>query len=179
MMDCQKALKEAKGDLEKAIELLRKKGMASASKKAARTTKQGSIGSYIHMGGKIGVLVEINCETDFVARNEEFKNFVKDVAMQIAAAAPLYVSREEVPAEIVEKEKDIFKSQIDSKKPANVVGKIIDGKLDKFYQDVCLLEQPFIKDDKLSIKDYLTQQVAKLGENMAIKRFVRFQVGEE
>jgi len=179
MTDCQKALVEADGNIDEAVAILRKKGAALASKKAARATQQGRIEAYIHLGGKLGVLVEVNCETDFVAKNEEFKKFTKDIAMQIAASAPAYVKREDVPADVVEKEKEIFASQIDSKKPKNVVEKIIEGKLDKFYAAVCLLEQPFIKDDKITIKDYLTQQIGKIGENMSINRFTRFAVGEE
>ncbi len=178
IMDCKKALADAGGDLQKAVEILRKKGIDTASKKSIRQAKDGSIASYIHMGGKIGVLVEVNCETDFVARTEDFQNFVKDVAMQIAAASPLYVSREDVPAEWIEKEKEIAKEQIKDK-PAQVAEKIVLGKLDKRFQDVCLLEQKFIKDDKQTIKDVLTAVIAKTGENMVIRRFVRFELGEK
>jgi len=179
MMDCQKALAETKGNLEKAVELLRKKGIAKASKKIARTTGQGCVESYIHTGGKLGVLLEVNCETDFVARNDEFKRLVKDIAMQVAAGVPLYIKREDVPASVIKKEKEILSSQVDTKKPKNIIDKIVEGKLEKFYQEVCLLEQPFIKDEKITINDLVVQQISKLGENITIKRFVRFQVGEE
>ena len=178
VLDCKKALKEAGGDLNKAIEILRKKGIALASKKASRTAKEGVIGSYLHLNHKIGVLVDVNCETDFVARNKEFKNFVKDISMQIAASHPKYVSREDVPEETVDKEKDIIKAQIKGK-PANVIDKITDGKLEKFYEEACLLEQPFIRDTNIILKAYLTSVIAKTGENIIIRRFVRYQVGEE
>ncbi|RME64109.1 MAG: translation elongation factor Ts [Nitrospirae bacterium] len=179
MMDCKKALTEAGGDFDKAVEILRKKGIAQAEKKAARQTSEGIIGSYIHMD-KIGVLVEVNCETDFVARNDEFKAFVKDLAMHIAAASPKYLDRESVPQEVIEKEKEIYRDQIKDK-PANVVDKIVEGKLEKFYEANCLMEQVFIKDpeQKKKIKDLLTEMIAKIGENIKIRRFVRFQVGEE
>ncbi|MFH1459341.1 MAG: translation elongation factor Ts [Candidatus Omnitrophota bacterium] len=177
-MDCKKVLSETGGDIEKAIAELRKKGLAVAAKRSGRTAKEGLVESYIHMGGKIGVMVEINCETDFVARNEDFKQFVKDVAMHIAAANPTYLNSDEVPEEIIEREKDIIKSQAGNK-PANVVEKMIAGKLNKFYQEVCLLDQPFVKDDKISIKDYLNSVIAKIGENILIRRFARFQLGEE
>jgi len=135
--------------------------------------------SYIHTGGKLGVLLEVNCETDFVARNDEFKRLVKDIAMQVAAGVPLYIKREDVPASVIKKEKEILSSQVDTKKPKNIIDKIVEGKLEKFYQEVCLLEQPFIKDEKITINDLVVQQISKLGENITIKRFVRFQVGEE
>jgi elongation factor Ts len=183
MMDCKMALKEASGDPKKAIEILRKKGLSSAKKKAGRATKEGVIQSYVHMGGKIGVLVEINCETDFVARNEDFKNFAKDIAMQIAASNPSYLKKEDVPASVLDKEREIIKAQIPAskgkEKPQQVVDKIVSGKLEKFYEDVCLLEQPFIRDQETKIKDLLTSVIAKIGENIAIRRFVRYQLGEE
>jgi len=178
VMDCKSALKEAGGNVDKAVEILRKKGVALASKKSSRAVKEGAIGSYLHMGNKIGVLVEVDCETDFVAKNKDFKDFVKDIAMQVAASHPRFVSKEDVPAEAVEKEKDIIKAQIKGK-PANVVEKIVGGKLEKFYEESCLLEQPFIKDTDTKVKDYLTSIIAKIGENMIIRRFTRYQVGEE
>jgi len=177
-MDCKNALENTKGDVDKAVDELRKKGLAIAAKKSSRVAKEGCIESYIHLGGKIGVLVEINCETDFVARNEQFKQFVKDVAMQIAASNPRYLKIEDVPQEIVEKEKEILKAQAPDK-PANILEKMLVGKLNKFYQEVCLLEQLYIKDDKIKIKDYLTSVVAKIGENIVIRRFTRYQLGEE
>ncbi|MFQ3573696.1 MAG: translation elongation factor Ts [Thermodesulfovibrionales bacterium] len=178
MMDCKKALDDAKGDIQKAIEILRQKGLAAAQKKAARTASEGLIGSYIHMD-KIGVLVEVNCETDFVARTDDFRGLVKDIAMHIAAANPQYLSREAIPSDVIEKEKEIYRKQIENK-PPQVVEKIVEGKLEKFYSDMCLLEQVFIKDpeQKLKIKDLITQKIAKLGENILVKRFVRFQLGE-
>ncbi len=175
---CQKALKESGGDVDKAVEILRKQGVALASKKAGRTAKEGRVESYIHQGGKIGVLVEINCESDFVARNDDFKTFVKDVAMQIAATNPMYVKREDVPAAALAKETEIIKAQLVGK-PAASVEKIIEGKLNKFYEDACLMEQPFVKDPSLKIKDILTSMIGKIGENIVIRRFVRFQTGEE
>jgi len=186
MMDCKNALKEASGDGQKAIEILRKKGLMKAQKKSTRTAKEGLIESYIHTNGKIGVLVEINCETDFVARNEDFKAFTKDITMQIAAAHPMYVKREDVPGEVVEKEKEIIKAQLEDssakdgkKKPADVIEKIITGKLEKFYEETCLIEQPFIKDQNVKVRDLLTNLVSKIGENILIRRFVRYQLGEE
>lgn len=178
MMECKSALKEAEGDIEKAVAILRKRGIVKAAKKASRTAGEGVIEAYIHMGNKIGVLLEVNCETDFVARNEEFKATIKDIAMQIAAVHPLYVSREDVPAERLEKEKEIFKSQVKGK-PENVVDKIVEGKVEKFYSDVCLVDQPFIKNPDQKIKDLVSELVLKLGENIVIKRFSRYQVGEE
>ena len=175
---CQKALKESGGDVDKAVEILRKQGAAMASKKIGRTAKEGRVESYIHQGGKIGVLLEVNCESDFVARNDDFKTFVKDVAMQIAAANPMYVRKEEVPAAALAKETEIIKAQLTGK-PAAAAEKIIEGKLNKFYEDACLMEQPFIKDQSLKIKDVLTSMIAKIGENIVIRRFVRFQAGEE
>ncbi len=178
MMDCKKALTEANGDLKTAMEILKKRGQIVALKKAGRTAKEGVIEAYIHSNSKIGVLLEVNCETDFVARNEDFRRFVKDLCMQIAASSPVYVSREEVPKAIIEREKDIFKEQTKGK-PKNVIEKIVNGKLEKFYSEICLMDQAFIKDDKLSIKDYLTNIIGKIGENIVIRRFVRFQVGED
>ena len=179
IMDCKEALAETKGDIEKAITLLRKKGKEVASKRQGKSTAQGYVGSYIHAGGKIGVLVEVNCETDFVARNEDFQAFTKEVAMQVAASNPLYISRENVPAKVLETEKEVIGAQVDSKKPEAVKEKIIAGKLEKFYQEACLLEQAYIRDAKMSIGDYLDSLVAKIGENIVIARFVRFEVGEE
>ncbi len=180
MMECKKALEACNGDMEKALVYLREKGIAVAQKKASRAANEGLIASYIHAGGKIGVLVEINCETDFVARNDDFKEFAKDIAMQIAAVKPLYIKREDVPAEVIEKEKEIYTTQAkQTGKPEKVIEKIVEGKLEKFYEEVCLVDQPFIKDSNLKIKDLLTQLVAKIGENIQIKRFARFQVGEE
>ncbi|HEY8901755.1 MAG TPA: translation elongation factor Ts [Chthoniobacterales bacterium] len=178
MMDCKRALEEAGGDLVKADEILRKKGMAGNAKKAGRAAKEGVCASYIHLQGKVGVLVEINCETDFVAKNENFREFVKDITLHIAAANPTCVSREQVDSAIVERERDIFRAQVQGK-PANIVEKIVDGKVDKFYSTICLLEQAFIKNPDLTIKDYVNSKIAELGENIIIRRFVRYQVGEE
>ena len=178
MMECKKALTESNGDFEKAIDLLRQKGLATASKKAGRTASEGLIESYIHMG-KIGTMIEVNCETDFVARTDDFKQLVKDIAMHIAAATPVYLSREDVPRDVLEREKEIYKVQV-ANKPSQVVEKIIEGKLEKFYTDFCLLDQIFIKDtaQKMKIKDLITEKIAKLGENIMIKRYARFQLGE-
>jgi len=179
MMDCKKVLGEAGGDLAKAEELLRKKGLAAAAKKATRAATEGAVASYIHMGGKIGVLVEVNCETDFVARTEGFQALVKDIAMQIAAAAPLYVRREDVPPEVVSKEAEIAKHQArEQKKPEAIIEKIAAGKVEKYYAETCLLEQPFVKDDKKKIQDVLTEAIAKIGENLQVRRFSRFVLGE-
>ena len=179
MMDCKKALAETAGDFTKAEEYLRKKGLSAAAKKAGRIASEGAVASYVHMGGKIGVLVEVNCETDFAARSEAFQQLVKDIAMQIAASAPLYVRREEVPAALVEKEMEIARGQArEQKKPEAIVEKIAQGKVDKYFREVCLLEQPFVKDDKLAVQDVLTQAVAKIGENMQVRRFARFVLGE-
>jgi len=179
ILDCQKALTENGDDIEKAIDYLRQKGLAAAAKKAGRETNQGLIHSYIHMGGKIGVLIEVNCETDFVARNEEFKAFVNDLALQIAAANPSYVKREDIPADLVEREKAIFEGQAkELGKPAAALPKIVEGKLEKFYQENCLLEQSFIKDPSVIVKDLVAQKVSKIGENMNIRRFTRFQLGQ-
>ena len=178
MMDCKKALVEAGGDLEKAEDILRKKGIASASKKASRSVKEGVVASYIHLHGKVGVLVEVNCETDFVAKNDIFRELVKDLTLHIAAAHPIYVVRDEVPEAVVEREREIYREQVKGK-PANVVEKIVDGKLDKFYGSVCLLDQAFIKDPDKTIKDLVASKIAELGENIVIRRFARFAVGEE
>lgn len=180
MMECKKALEASNGDMEKAIVYLRERGVAAAQKKATRVAKEGLIGSYIHAGGKIGVLVEVNCETDFVARNDDFKELVKDIAMQIAAVKPLYVKREDIPQEVLEKEKEIYLTQAkNSGKPEKVWDKIVEGKLESFYQEVCLYDQPFIKEQKMKVKDLITQAVGKIGENIQVRRFVRFQLGEE
>ena len=178
MMDCKRALTESKGDLAAAEDFLRKKGIASAGKKASRTAKEGTIASYIHLQGKVGVLVEINCETDFVAKNDTFRAFVKDVTLHIAAAHPLYVSREQVPEKLILSEREIYAAQVMGK-PASIVEKIVDGKLDKFFSTVCLLEQPFIKNPDVTIKDLLNSKIAELGENMVIRRFTRYMVGED
>lgn len=178
VVDCKKALRESNGDIDKAIEILRKQGVALASKKIGRTAKEGRIESYIHLGGKIGVLVEVDCESDFVARNDDFKTFVKNLAMQVAASNPLYVTKEDVTEAAVKKETEIIKAQLTGK-PAAAADKIVEGKLTKFYEEVCLLEQPFIKDPGLKVKDVLTSMIAKIGENIIIRRFMRFQVGEE
>jgi elongation factor Ts len=179
MMDCKKALTETSGDFEKAIDYLRKKGIASASKKAGRTTKEGSVSSYIHGEGRVGVLLEVNCETDFVARTEQFKTFVKDVSMHIAAANPLYVKSDEVPADLVAKEKEIAVAQMQaSGKPAAVLEKIAEGKLKKYFEDTCLLNQVFVKDPNKTIELLLKEAISALGENIIIRRFARFQLGE-
>ncbi len=179
IMDCKKALQESDGDLEKAIEYLRKKGIASAQKRSGRKAQEGVIDSYIHPGNRIGVLVEVNCETDFVANTGDFRQFVKNVAMQIAAANPLVVSREELPPEVIEKEKEIYREQMKtSGKPDHIVEKIVEGKLEKYFQDVCLLEQGYIRDPEKSVKDLLTEVIARIGENIVIRRFVRYQLGE-
>jgi elongation factor Ts len=176
-MDCKRALAEASGDLEKAETILRTKGIASASKKVSRVTKEGIVAAYIHLQGKVGVLVEVNCETDFVAKNEIFREFVKDITLHIAAAHPLYVSREDVPAKTIEAETAIYEAQVKGK-PANVVSKIVAGKLDKFYSTICLLEQGFIKNPDQTIRDLLSAKIAELGENIVIRRFTRYLVGE-
>ena len=179
MMECKAALTEANGDMEAAITLLRKRGLASAAKRAGRTTSQGVIGSYIHMGGKIGVLVEVNCESDFVARTDDFNNLVKELGMHIAAASPRWLRREDVPADEVEKEKAIYRSQMEKEnKPAHVIDKIIEGKLGSFYSQFVLVDQPFVRDDKMTVSQLVAQASAKTGENVQISRFVRFRVGE-
>jgi elongation factor Ts len=177
MMDCKRALTESGGDLEKAETILRTKGIAGASKKATRAAKEGIVASYIHLQGKVGVLVEVNCETDFVAKNANFREFVKDITLHVAAAHPLYVSREEVPAKTIEAERAIYEAQVKGK-PANVVSKIVDGKLDKFYSTVCLLEQGFIKNPDQTIKELVSSRITELGENIVIRRFTRYLVGE-
>ncbi|MBA2123741.1 translation elongation factor Ts [bacterium Unc6] len=177
--DCRQALDQSRGDINLAIEILRKKGIALVAKRSGRTTKEGMVASYIHHNGKLGVLVEINCETDFVAKNEEFQSFVKDITLQVAASAPLYVKKEDIPSDVCEKEKEILKAQISGNKPAVAIDKIIEGRLQKFYEEKCLLEQPYVKDPNKKIKDLLGEIVGKIGENILIRRFVRFQVGEE
>lgn len=180
VMDCKKALEQSNGNMEKAVELLREWGVASARKKANRETVEGVIYSYVHPGNRIGVLVEVNCETDFVARNQDFQNFVKEISMQIAAANPIYISKEDIPKEVLEKEKQIYMSQFsDSKKDAKTIEKIIEGKLTKFYSEVCLMEQAYIRDESIKIKDLVQSNIAKFGENIRIRRFVRYQLGEE
>jgi elongation factor Ts len=178
MMDCKRALVESDGDLEKAEDILRKKGIASASKKASRSANEGVVASYIHLNGKVGVLTEVNCETDFVAKNETFRDFVKDITLHIAAAHPLYVSRDQVPNAVIEREKDIYRGQVKDK-PANFIEKIVEGKLDKYFAGVCLLDQPFIKDPDHTIKDLVSRKISELGENIIIRRFSRFVVGED
>jgi len=179
MMECKSALVESGGNEEKAVELLRKKGLASAAKRAGRTTSNGIVGSYIHMGGKVGVLVEVNCETDFVARTEAFQGLVKELALHIAAAEPKYVRREDVPADVLEKEREIYRAQFaDSGKPANVVEKIVDGKLGSFYSQVVLLDQPSVRDQSVTISQMIADASAKTGENIGVSRFARFKVGE-
>lgn len=184
MMDCKKALSETGGDMEKAVDFLRKKGLAVAQKRADRATSEGVVETYIHAGGKLGVMVEIGCESDFVAKSDMFKAFAKDVAMQIAASNPLAIKREEIAADLVARETEIFKNQLEEAdkksgkpKPADIAAKIITGKLDKYYADNCLMEQIFVKNDKLTIQDLLNEIVAKIGENITVKRFARFQVG--
>lgn len=181
MMDCKKALVEANGDEEKAIELLRKSGLAQAAKRAGREAKEGLIDSYIHTGSKLGVMVELNCETDFVAKTDEFKALARNISLHVAATNPVAVSREEVPQETIDKEKEIFKAQIEAggkKKPPEIMEKIISGKLDKFYSEICLLEQPYVKDPDKTVGDLVTEMAGKLGENIILRRFYRMQVGE-
>jgi len=181
VMDCKAALTEAKNDIEKAIQYLREKGMASAVKKAERVAKQGLVYAYIHAGGKLGVLLEMNCETDFVARTEDFQNLCKEVAMQVAAANPLYLKREEVPGDVLEKEREIYKAQLKEEgKPEKVWDKIIEGKVEKFYSQVCLMDQPYIRDTsgKEKVSNLITNAVAKIGENIVVRRFARFVLGE-
>ncbi len=183
MMECKKALTEAGGNEEQAVEILRKRGMATAGKKAGRVAAEGAVGSYIHMGGKVGVLVEVNCETDFVARTEEFQALVKDIAMHIAAAEPRFVTREEVPADILDKEREITRAQIandpkNANKPEQVVEKIVEGRLNKFYEEAVLLDQPFVKDPAKTINELLTEKIAKTGERITVRRFTRYKMGE-
>jgi elongation factor Ts len=180
MMDCKQALTEAKGNLEEAVVLLRKKGVSVAAKKATRVTSEGSVASYIHAGGKIGVLVEVNCESDFVARTDDFKELVHDIAMHIAASDPRFVRKEDVTPEAFEREKDIYRAQAAATgKPPQVIEKIVAGKMEKFYEEVCLLEQPFIKDQAINISQLIAAKVGKLGENIAVRRFARFKVGDQ
>ena len=179
VVDCKVALQEGKGDVDKAIEYLRRKGLATAAKKAGRVAADGLVTSYIHAGGKIGVLVEVNCETDFVAKTEDFQTFVKNIAMQVAAANPQYVRREEITGEVLDKEREIYRAQaMESKKPEKVIEKIVEGKLEKYYSEVCLLEQTYIKDGDLTVKEVLDALIGKIGENIQIRRFARFQLGE-
>jgi elongation factor Ts len=183
MMECKKALTEADGNEEQAVEILRKRGMASAGKKAGRVAAEGAVGSYIHMGGKVGVLVEVNCETDFVARTEEFQALVKDIAMHIAAAEPRYVTRDEVPSDLLDKEREITRAQIandpkNANKPEQVVEKIVEGRLNKFYEEAVLLDQPFVKDPAKTVNELLTEKIAKTGERISIRRFSRYKMGE-
>ena len=180
MMDCKQALTETGGDIEKAVEFLRKKGLATAQKRAGRSMSEGTIQTYIHMGGKLGVMVEVGCETDFVAKNEDFIQFAKDIAMHIAATNPVAISTEQVPQEVLDKEMDIYRAQaLEMGKPEKIVDKIAEGRLKKFYQENCLMEQAFVRDPDISVTDLLNQLIAKIGENISIKRFARFQIGEE
>ncbi len=180
MMDCKKALVECEGDFEKAIKYLREKGIADAAKRSGRTAKEGVVYSYIHPGNRIGVLVEVNCETDFVARNDQFQQFAKDIAMHIAASNPSHISRDEVPESVVEAEREVLVNQAKaSGKPEKVIDKIVQGRLEKFYGQICLLEQPFIKDPNLSVEDLLKETIGRIGENIVIRRFARYQLGEE
>jgi len=179
MMDCKRALVESNGDFEKAVDLLREKGLAKAAKKADRVASEGLVVSYIHGNGRIGVLLEVNCETDFVARNEEFKAMCHDIAMQVAAANPTYVSREEVPEEVLQKEKSILRAQaLNEGKPEKIVDKMVEGRLEKFFQENCLLDQPFIKDQDKNVQQYVNETIAKIGENINVRRFARFVLGE-
>ncbi len=179
VVDCKNALIEAEGDLDKAVDTLRKKGLALAAKKVGRITKEGIVDAYIHPGDRLGVLIEVNCETDFVARTQEFKRFVRDIALQIAASEPIAVSREDLASDVIEREKEIYRSMVkDSKKPPEIIEKIVDGKLEKFYADVCLLEQPFVKIPEKTVGEYIKEQIAKFGENIVVRRFVRFRLGE-
>jgi len=179
MMDCKKVLTEANGDMEKAIELLREKGLAAAVKKSSRIAAEGVVDSYIHMGGKIGVLLEVNCETDFVAKTDEFKALVKDIAMQIAAANPKYLRKEDVDTAELDKEKEILRAQaLNEGKPEKIVDKMVEGRIQKYFKEVCLLEQPFVKDPDKSVQDLVTEKIAKIGENISVRRFVRYEMGE-
>ena len=179
MMDCKKALTEANGDMEKAIELLREKGLAAAVKKSGRIAAEGIVDSYIHLGGKIGVLLEVNCETDFVAKTDEFRALVKDIAMQIAAANPKYLRKEDVDTAELEKEREILRAQaLNEGKPEKIVDKMVEGRIQKYYKEVCLLEQPFVKDPDKSVQDLVTEKIAKIGENISVRRFARYEMGE-
>jgi elongation factor Ts len=180
IMDCKKALVDGDGDLDKAIDILRKQGISKAVKKSGRKTTEGLIGSYVHLGGRIGVLIEVNCETDFVAGTDVFKEFVKDLTLQIASTQPLYLTREEVPAEILEKEREIYRTQaLNEGKPEKVVDRIVDGRIKKFYAEACLIEQPFVKDDQITVHELLERTIGTTGENITIRRFVRYLLGEE
>jgi elongation factor Ts len=179
MMDCKKALAESGGNFEKAVDYLRQKGLATAARRAGKVASEGQIGSYVHAGGKIGVMVEVNCETDFVAKTDDFQAFAKDVAMHIAASSPLYIQRENVPPEVLEREREIYRAQArEAGKPEKIMEKIVEGKLEKYYSEVCLLEQPFVKDPDRTVQDLLNGLIGKLGEKVEIRRFIRFQVGE-
>lgn len=179
MMDCKKALSQCQGDMEKAIDFLREKGLASAAKKAGRITAEGLVESYIHAGGRIGVLVEINCETDFVAKTDEFKNLVRDIAMQIAATRPEYVKKEDVPQHIIDREKEVLAAQAANEgKPEKIIQKMVDGRIEKFYKEICLLEQPYIKDDDKTVQQLITEKISSIGENISVRRFVRYELGE-
>jgi len=179
MMDCKRALEKSEGDIDKAVDVLREQGMASAAKKSGRLVKEGIIHSYIHPGDRLGVLLELNCETDFVARTDEFRGLAKDISMQVAATNPLVISRSDLKEDLIQKEKDIYRAQAKSQdKPEKVIDRIVQGKLEKYFQEVCLLEQPFIKDEHKSVLDIITETIAKLGENITVKRFSRFRVGE-
>ena len=179
MMDCKRALQDTNGDIDKAIELLRERGLAAAAKKSGRIAAEGLVDSYIHFGGKIGVLVEVNCETDFVAKTDDFKSFVRDIAMHIAAANPQYLSRDDVPQEVVEKEREILRIQtLNEGKPEKIVDKIVDGRINKFYKEVCLLEQPYVRDPDKTVQDVVMETIAKFGENINIRRFTRYEMGE-
>ncbi|HOE18221.1 MAG TPA: translation elongation factor Ts [Syntrophorhabdaceae bacterium] len=179
LMDCKEALKHSGGDMEKAIEFLREKGLAKLQKRMGKVASEGIIASYIHTGGKVGTIVEVNCETDFVANTKEFQEFAKDIAMQITASVPLYVKREDIPVEVIEKEKNIYRKQaLESGKPEKIIDKIAEGKLEKFYQEVCLVEQSFIKNPDISVKDLLEELIVKMGEKILVNRFIRFQLGE-
>ncbi len=179
MMDCKKALQEAEGNEEKAVDILREKGLSAAARRSGRAANQGIVDSYIHLGGKIGVLVEVNCETDFVARNEEFRAFVRNICLQVAATGPAYLGKDDVPESVLEKERQIIKTQaLNDGKPEKVIDKIIEGRLDKYYSDNCLLEQAFVKDEDIKINELLTDMIAKIGENIVIRRYSRFEIGE-
>ena len=180
VMECKEALRESRGDVEKAIEILRKKGHARAQAKASRAATEGIVGSYVHMNSRIGVLVELNCESDFVARNTEFQELAREIAMQIAASWPRYVSSDEIPDEVLDAEKAIIRAQLDEmKKPPEIMEKIVQGKLGKYFEEVCLLDQPYIRDDKLKVRDLVTQAIAKIGENIKVRRFARFEIGQD
>ena len=180
ILDCKNALQETDGDFDKAVEYLRQKGLAAAAKRASRAANEGTIGSYVHAGSRVAALVEVNCETDFVARTDDFLALAHDLAMQVVAAKPKYLLPEDIPAEVIEAEKEIYRAQMeDSAKPEHVIDKIVEGKLQKYYQEVCLVQQPFIKDEGLTVQDVVTQVAAKLGENVVVRRFVRFELGEK